>query len=331
MTASRLLKSCATPPASWPRLSSRCDCCSWRSSRSRSAWVLSRSRSACSSSRSVTSRTAADTRMPSPVSMADREISTGNVLPSRRRPASSIPEPICLGRGSARYAARCAGCPAWPASGSRISAGWPASSSRRYPNSRSVCAFTSTIRPPASTHTTASETVSSSPAIKRSANGMALTPDRPSQLKVKDNTRSVANWNPARDATGWPRFRQPRACPYAAQLGHCYHQPGYHQPGYHQPGDGRASGHETMPWGKYDARRQDMVDPPLPERTAWQALKRHYDDIAGVSLRELFAADPGRGERLTAEATGFFLDYSKNRVTGEAMRLLVALAGESGV
>ena len=60
MTASRLLKSCATPPASWPRLSRRCDWCSWRSSRSRSVWVFSRSRSACSSSRSVTSRTAAD-------------------------------------------------------------------------------------------------------------------------------------------------------------------------------------------------------------------------------------------------------------------------------
>src|ERR1035441_131982 len=61
-----------------------------------------------------------------PVSMADAETSTGNVLPSRRRPASSIPAPICLGRGSARYAARCTGCPAWPASGSRISAGSPA-------------------------------------------------------------------------------------------------------------------------------------------------------------------------------------------------------------
>jgi glucose-6-phosphate isomerase len=74
-----------------------------------------------------------------------------------------------------------------------------------------------------------------------------------------------------------------------------------------------------------------MAVPPLPERTAWQALKRHYDDIAGVPLRELFAADPGRGERLTAEAAGLYLDYSKNRVTDETMRLLVALATESGV
>jgi glucose-6-phosphate isomerase len=74
-----------------------------------------------------------------------------------------------------------------------------------------------------------------------------------------------------------------------------------------------------------------MAGTPLPERTAWQALTRHYDEIAGVRLRELFAGDPGRGERLTAEAAGLYLDYSKNRVTDETMRLLVALAEESGV
>jgi glucose-6-phosphate isomerase len=70
---------------------------------------------------------------------------------------------------------------------------------------------------------------------------------------------------------------------------------------------------------------------PLPERKSWQALRRHHEQIAGTSLRELFAADAGRGERLTAEAAGLYLDYSKNRVTGETMRLLVALAEESGV
>jgi len=58
---------------------------------------------------------------------------------------------------------------------------------------------------------------------------------------------------------------------------------------------------------------------------------RHYDEIAGRHLRELFADDPGRGERLTAEAAGLYLDYSKNRVTDETMQLLVALAEESGV
>jgi glucose-6-phosphate isomerase len=70
---------------------------------------------------------------------------------------------------------------------------------------------------------------------------------------------------------------------------------------------------------------------PLRERKAWQALQRHYDEIAGRHLRDLFAEDPGRGERLTAEAAGIYLDYSKNRVTDETMRLLAELATESGV
>jgi glucose-6-phosphate isomerase len=74
-----------------------------------------------------------------------------------------------------------------------------------------------------------------------------------------------------------------------------------------------------------------MAVTPAPERKAWQALRRHHAEIAGQHLRELFAADPGRGERLTAEAAGLYLDYSKNRVTDETMRLLVELAAESGV
>jgi glucose-6-phosphate isomerase len=74
-----------------------------------------------------------------------------------------------------------------------------------------------------------------------------------------------------------------------------------------------------------------MTVTPLTERKAWQALKRHHAEIAGKHLRELFTADPGRGERLTAEAAGLYLDYSKNRVTDETMRLLVELATESGV
>jgi len=74
-----------------------------------------------------------------------------------------------------------------------------------------------------------------------------------------------------------------------------------------------------------------MAGVPLPERKAWQALKRHYDEMAGLHLRELFAEDPGRGERLHAEAAGLYLDYSKNRVTDETMRLLVELAAECGV
>jgi glucose-6-phosphate isomerase len=74
-----------------------------------------------------------------------------------------------------------------------------------------------------------------------------------------------------------------------------------------------------------------MAGTPLPERKSWQALKRHYDEISGASLRELFATDPGRGDRLTAEAAGLYLDYSKNRITDETIRLLVDLARESGV
>jgi glucose-6-phosphate isomerase len=71
--------------------------------------------------------------------------------------------------------------------------------------------------------------------------------------------------------------------------------------------------------------------PPLRERKAWQALERHHAEIGDRQLRELFDADPGRGERLTAEAEGIYLDYSKNRVTDETMRLLVELAEESAV
>jgi glucose-6-phosphate isomerase len=74
-----------------------------------------------------------------------------------------------------------------------------------------------------------------------------------------------------------------------------------------------------------------MAVTPAPERTAWRELKRHQAEMAGQHLRELFAADPGRGERLTMEAAGLYLDYSKNRVTDETMRLLIELARESGV
>jgi glucose-6-phosphate isomerase len=74
-----------------------------------------------------------------------------------------------------------------------------------------------------------------------------------------------------------------------------------------------------------------MAVTPLTERKAWQELKRHHAEVAGVCLRDMFAADPGRGGRLTAEAAGLYLDYSKNRVTDETMRLLIDLAVESGV
>src|SRR5690349_16183490 len=93
----------------------------------------------------------------------------------------------------------------------------------------------------------------------------------------------------------------------------------------------RFRGETSVGSGGTTRRRRQMPGTPLPERKSWQALKRHYDEISGRHLRELFAGDPGRGERLTAEAAGLYLDYSKNRVTDETMRLLVALAEESGV
>jgi glucose-6-phosphate isomerase len=74
-----------------------------------------------------------------------------------------------------------------------------------------------------------------------------------------------------------------------------------------------------------------MPTTPLRQRPAWKALEQHYDEIAGRHLRDLFAEDPGRGERLTAEGAGLYLDYSKNRVTDETMRLLLQLAQETGV
>jgi glucose-6-phosphate isomerase len=69
----------------------------------------------------------------------------------------------------------------------------------------------------------------------------------------------------------------------------------------------------------------------LRERPTWASLGRHYAEIRDLHLRDLFASDPGRGERLAAEGAGIYLDYSKNRVTDETLRLLVALAEESGL
>lgn len=64
---------------------------------------------------------------------------------------------------------------------------------------------------------------------------------------------------------------------------------------------------------------------------AWRALEDHYQPIRSRHLRDFFAHDPGRGERMTAEAAGVFLDYSKNRIDDETLRLLIGLAEESGL
>src|SRR5512138_312912 len=71
--------------------------------------------------------------------------------------------------------------------------------------------------------------------------------------------------------------------------------------------------------------------PPLTRDPAWAALQTHAKSLAGLHLRELFAKDAARGERLTAEGAGLFLDYSKQRVTDETIRLLAALAEARGL
>src|SRR5262245_62045434 len=70
---------------------------------------------------------------------------------------------------------------------------------------------------------------------------------------------------------------------------------------------------------------------PLTKSKAWKALQSHYKAVRDFDLRNLFADDPKRGERMTAEAVGLLLDYSKNRITDETIQLLIKLAEESGL
>src|SRR5215471_13315577 len=72
----------------------------------------------------------------------------------------------------------------------------------------------------------------------------------------------------------------------------------------------------------------DTKTESLTERQAWKALEAHYKTVRGMHLRKLFADDSTRGERMTTEAVGLYLDYSKNRVTDETLKLLVQLADE---
>jgi glucose-6-phosphate isomerase len=78
-------------------------------------------------------------------------------------------------------------------------------------------------------------------------------------------------------------------------------------------------------------RNEPMPTIPLRERPSWKALEQHHADIGGRHLRDLFAQDAGRGERMTVQASGLYLDYSKNRVTDETLRLLIELARECGL
>ena len=74
-----------------------------------------------------------------------------------------------------------------------------------------------------------------------------------------------------------------------------------------------------------------MSTTPLRERPAWSTLEKHYAGMRDLHLRDLFAADEGRGERLAVEGAGLYLDYSKNRITDETIGLLLELAEQSGL
>ena len=70
---------------------------------------------------------------------------------------------------------------------------------------------------------------------------------------------------------------------------------------------------------------------PITQRPTWKALEAHYQKMRGMHLRKLFADDPTRGDRMTVEAAGLYLDYSKNRLTDETLALLLKLAEEAGL
>jgi len=76
---------------------------------------------------------------------------------------------------------------------------------------------------------------------------------------------------------------------------------------------------------------QSPAKPPTSGQAVWKDLTSHYRKVSKLHLRQLFAADPKRGERMAIEAVGLYLDYSKNRVTDETLRLLLLLAEESGL
>src|SRR3984957_15454569 len=79
------------------------------------------------------------------------------------------------------------------------------------------------------------------------------------------------------------------------------------------------------------AQVQPLTKAPKAGNAAWSALASHYKAASKLHLHQLFTDDPKRGERLTVEAVGLYLDYSKNRITDETLQLLLQLAEESGL
>src|SRR5262249_41672703 len=79
------------------------------------------------------------------------------------------------------------------------------------------------------------------------------------------------------------------------------------------------------------ANPQPQVKTRTTKASAWKALASHYKETSELHLRQLFADDPKRGQRMAVEGVGLYLDYSKNRVTDETLTLLLQLAEESGL
>ena len=71
---------------------------------------------------------------------------------------------------------------------------------------------------------------------------------------------------------------------------------------------------------------EPLINRPLTDRPAWKDLEAHFHQVRELHLRQLFAADSERGKRMTADAAGIYLDYSKNRITGQTIELLLQLA-----
>src|ERR1700751_2844465 len=79
------------------------------------------------------------------------------------------------------------------------------------------------------------------------------------------------------------------------------------------------------------ASPQPQVKKQATTQSAWKALTSHYKAVSKLHLRQLFADDAKRGQRMAVEAIGLYLDYSKNRATDETLKLLLQLATESGL
>src|SRR5215468_1946367 len=125
---------------------------------------------------------------------------------------------------------------------------------------------------------------------------------------------------PVRDSANEPRKGlEPRR----RTRSHCFFRDGAAR--------GRSPGRGRRNTSAPRERRYLVTIPPLRERPAFGALAKHHSELVGRHLRELFDEDPARGERLCAEAAGLYLDYSKNRITDETLRLLLQLAEQSGL